>query len=351
MLVKQKLFIGGKWVAPSGRGAIDVHNAGTGEVMGRVPAGTERDVDAAVAAAHGALEAWSRTPVEQRAAFLQKISDGLKARAEELAKTIAQEVGMPIKLAGRIQAGLPIANFANYAKLAPAFQFETRVGNSVVVREPVGVVGAITPCGACYFCQAGDTSQCAGYEDQWGIIGGWRLGNSIDGVQAEYFRVPYAQANLAKIPDDLSDEQCVLLADIGVGPPRIGGAPIGDRERAQPESQPPGPSCRVPAGSEEARRHRHSRPCQWVGDREVRAPRNVHPGEHACRDPHAAGPAEADGFSPGAVCRPHPARNACAISSGVVSRRDVRGAHRLRQSGDRPFHPNVRGGSGGRQPG
>ncbi|MEZ0285413.1 MAG: alcohol dehydrogenase catalytic domain-containing protein, partial [Thermoleophilia bacterium] len=48
--------------------------------------------------------------------------------------------------------------------------------------------------GTCYFCQAGDFSQCAGFEDQWGIIGGWRLGNSMDGVQAEYFRVPYAQA-------------------------------------------------------------------------------------------------------------------------------------------------------------
>ena len=62
---------------------------------------------------------------------------------DEVAATLKE--GMPIKLAGRIQAGLPIANFANYAKLAPAFQFETRVGNSVVVREPVGVVGAITP--------------------------------------------------------------------------------------------------------------------------------------------------------------------------------------------------------------
>jgi alcohol dehydrogenase len=90
------------------------------------------------------------------------------------------------------------------------------VGESVTGYE-VGdrvVVGAITPCGTCYFCQAGDFSQCAGYEDQWGIIGGWRLGNSMDGVQAEYFRVPYAQVNLAKIPDDLTDEQCLLLADI-----------------------------------------------------------------------------------------------------------------------------------------
>lgn len=76
------------------------------------------------------------------------------------------------------------------------------------------VVGAITPCGACYFCQRGDTSQCAGYEDEWGIIGGWRLGNSIDGVQADYVRVPYAQANLAKIPDGLTDEQVLFVTDI-----------------------------------------------------------------------------------------------------------------------------------------
>ncbi|HEX6319768.1 MAG TPA: aldehyde dehydrogenase family protein, partial [Burkholderiales bacterium] len=74
-----------------------------------------------------------------------KISAGLKARSDELAKTIAQEVGMPLKMASRIQAGLPIANFANYAKLVREFQFENRVGNSLVVREPVGVVGAITP--------------------------------------------------------------------------------------------------------------------------------------------------------------------------------------------------------------
>jgi alcohol dehydrogenase len=102
----------------------------------------------------------------------------------------------------------------------------------IVGHEPVGVihelgeavegyeigdhvlVGAITPCGTCFYCQSHTEAQCSGYEDEWEMIGAWRLGNSIDGVQAEYFRVPYAQANLAKIPDDLSDEQCVLLADI-----------------------------------------------------------------------------------------------------------------------------------------
>jgi threonine dehydrogenase-like Zn-dependent dehydrogenase len=102
----------------------------------------------------------------------------------------------------------------------------------IVGHEPVGVihrlgdavqgyeigdrvlVGAVTPCGTCFYCQSHSESQCGGYEGAWQMIGAWRLGNSVDGVQAEYFRVPYAQANLAKIPDDLTDEQCVLLADI-----------------------------------------------------------------------------------------------------------------------------------------
>jgi aldehyde dehydrogenase (NAD+) len=145
MLVRDKFYIGGHWVAPTGKEAIEVHNAGTGEVMGKVPAGGEADADAAVAAARAALEGWAATPAEKRAEWLEKISAGLKARADELAKLIAQEVGMPIKLAGRIQAGLPIANFANYAKLVRDFGFEERVGNSLVVREPVGVVVAITP--------------------------------------------------------------------------------------------------------------------------------------------------------------------------------------------------------------
>jgi betaine-aldehyde dehydrogenase len=145
MILRDKFFIDGRWAAPSSRETIDVHNAGTGAVMGKVPAGTEKDVAAAVAAARAAFEGWSATPAAKRGEFLQKISDGLKARAPELAATIAQEVGMPIKLSGRIQAGLPIANFANYAKILGSFSFESKNGNSVVVRDPVGVVGAITP--------------------------------------------------------------------------------------------------------------------------------------------------------------------------------------------------------------
>ena len=70
------------------------------------------------------------------------------------------------------------------------------------------LVGAITPCGQCNYCLSGDWSQCGG------AIGGWKFGNTINGAQAEYLLVPNAQANLAKIPDELRDEQVVLLADI-----------------------------------------------------------------------------------------------------------------------------------------
>jgi aldehyde dehydrogenase (NAD+) len=145
MLLRNQLFIGGAWVAPSGKQIIEVFNAGNGDALGRIVLGDEKDVDAAVAAARAALEGWSGGSAEWRAGFLDKISAGLKARADELARLIAQEVGMPLKLAARIQVGLPIANFANYARLLKEFSFETRVGNSLVVREPVGVVGAITP--------------------------------------------------------------------------------------------------------------------------------------------------------------------------------------------------------------
>jgi acyl-CoA reductase-like NAD-dependent aldehyde dehydrogenase len=145
MLLRDKLYIDGQWAAPRSKDTLDVHNAGTGEVMGTIPAGTAQDIDAAVRAARRAFDSWSQRPVAERAEFLVKISAGLKQRGETLAATIAQEVGMPIKLAGRIQAGLPILTFGNYARIASEFAFEQKVGNSLVVRDPVGVVGAITP--------------------------------------------------------------------------------------------------------------------------------------------------------------------------------------------------------------
>ena len=119
----------------------------------------------------------------------------------------------------------------------------------VIGHEPVGViaelgagvvgyevgdrvlVGAITPCGQCRGCLSGQWAQCGGRGGTYEALGGWRFGNTINGAQAEYLLVPYAQANLAKIPDELSDEQVVLLADIastGFSGAESGGVKIGD---------------------------------------------------------------------------------------------------------------------------
>jgi alcohol dehydrogenase len=76
------------------------------------------------------------------------------------------------------------------------------------------IVGAITPCGQCRACLSGSPSQCGHGGDGYEALGGWRFGNTIDGCQAEYVLVPDAQANLAKIPDGLSDEDVLLCPDI-----------------------------------------------------------------------------------------------------------------------------------------
>jgi acyl-CoA reductase-like NAD-dependent aldehyde dehydrogenase len=139
------LYIGGKWLEPAAGGMIDVIDSGTEAVMGRVPEGTAADAEAAVEAAKLAFDGWSATPAQVRADYLQKIADAVSARTEELAQIICGEVGMPIKLARAIQVGAPVYNWKAYARLAREWPFEERVGNSLVVREPVGVVAAITP--------------------------------------------------------------------------------------------------------------------------------------------------------------------------------------------------------------
>lgn len=145
MITRDKFFLDGRWVGPAGSGFIDVHSPATEEVIARIPQGNATDVEAAVSAARRAFDAWSTTPVAKRAEYVQKIHEGLKARAAEIAETISREMGMPLKLSQRIQAGSPVAVFGYYAKTIAEFPFEERVGNSLVVREPIGVVAAITP--------------------------------------------------------------------------------------------------------------------------------------------------------------------------------------------------------------
>lgn len=143
--VREKLYINGEWVTPAGKGMLDVINSTTEEVMGRIPEGTPEDVNRAVAAARSAFDAWSMTPAQDRAALLARIAAGLSARQGEIAKVVANEVGMPLPLATAVQAGMPAMVMGAYAKMLGDYSFEEQVGNSLVVREPVGVVGCITP--------------------------------------------------------------------------------------------------------------------------------------------------------------------------------------------------------------
>ena len=140
-----KLYINGAWVASTSGKTIDVINATSEEVMGHVPEGTEADTHAAIAAARAAFDGWAETPAAKRAEFLLALQAKLKERADELARTITAEVGVPFKISQRVMVAMPIGTFGGYAKLAAEFEFEKTVGNSLVVREPIGVVGAITP--------------------------------------------------------------------------------------------------------------------------------------------------------------------------------------------------------------
>lgn len=143
--VKDKIFIGGEWVEPSGAEPIEVVNPTTEEVMGTVPGCSPEDADRAVVAAREAFESWSQTSREERAGHLAAIAAGLSERADEIAATIAQELGMPLKLSGIVQVGLPTSQFAATPKLMEEVAWEEEVGNSRVLREPIGVLGAITP--------------------------------------------------------------------------------------------------------------------------------------------------------------------------------------------------------------
>ena len=145
MQVRDKLYIGGSWVPSSGTGTLQVVNSTTEEVMATVPEGTADDVDAAARAAAAAFEGWAAVPADERGKFLSRIQDALAARTDEIARTVAEEVGMPLMLATLVQAGLPIMDFAMAVQALGELRWEEEIGNSLVVREPAGVVGAITP--------------------------------------------------------------------------------------------------------------------------------------------------------------------------------------------------------------
>jgi aldehyde dehydrogenase (NAD+) len=148
----EQLFIGGEWVAPAGTATIDVISPHSEELVGRVPEGTEADVDRAVAAARDALDngEWPRLSPEERIAAVQKFADLYAAAIPDLAAVITEEMGSPITFSNLAQSPAPWMMLNTFLQVAAEYPWEERrqgaIGGEIIVRrEPAGVVAAIVP--------------------------------------------------------------------------------------------------------------------------------------------------------------------------------------------------------------
>ncbi|MEV6596467.1 aldehyde dehydrogenase family protein [Actinoplanes sp. NPDC051346] len=138
-------WIHGGWQPTTTQARLDVVNPADGEVLASVADGTPQDAHRAVDSAREAFGPWSTRPLKERIDLVSRFIDGLERRADEIAMTIMNEVGTPLTTARRAQVGLAIAMARSFLPIAEGFAFERRVGNSLVVREPAGVVVTITP--------------------------------------------------------------------------------------------------------------------------------------------------------------------------------------------------------------
>lgn len=137
------LYIDGRWVTPAGRGLIDVVDPATEAVIGHVPNGDGADVDAAVAAARRAFD--PTITVAERRDRLHRVIEAMEKRLPDIAHLITAEMGAPVRIAQTVQTQVPLAVAKGFADVMETFAFEERIGNSLVLREPYGVVAAITP--------------------------------------------------------------------------------------------------------------------------------------------------------------------------------------------------------------
>ena len=145
MHTREHLYIDGSWVEPTGKGSIEVINPANEEIIGSVPVGSAADVEVAVAAAKAAFSEWSNTSLEDRVVFLNLLSQAIKEHTEELTELITSEVGTPINYCRGAMVGTPRVVTRSYAKILENYEWEEEVRNSLIVKEPIGVVAMITP--------------------------------------------------------------------------------------------------------------------------------------------------------------------------------------------------------------
>jgi aldehyde dehydrogenase (NAD+) len=141
----REFYIDGKWVAPLSSDTLAVINPATEETIESIAIGGPDDVDVAVAAARAAFETYSRTTREERLALLDRIIEVYKGRMGELGEVISQEMGAPLWMAQRAQAGAGLGHLLTARNVLADFDFEEEMGTTLVVREPIGVCALITP--------------------------------------------------------------------------------------------------------------------------------------------------------------------------------------------------------------
>lgn len=141
----EKHYYDGAWQVPGSSDTVAVISSATEAEVARVPRGTADDVDRAVTAARRGFEAWSRVPVEDRAQWLEKLAAAMKTRVPQLAEAIAHEVGTALGYATKVQVEFPIMMIGMNAKFIREAKLEEELGNSLVIKEPIGVIGCITP--------------------------------------------------------------------------------------------------------------------------------------------------------------------------------------------------------------
>ena len=141
----QQFYINGQWVAPKGDQQLDVINPATEEAVASIALGTKEDVDSAVAAARAAFPSYANTTREERIALLERVIEVFKKRMGDVAEAISLEMGAPTKLAQTAQAPSGLSHFMTALEALKHFEFEEEIGTTLVVKEPIGVCGLITP--------------------------------------------------------------------------------------------------------------------------------------------------------------------------------------------------------------
>lgn len=145
MITHDKLYINGQWVAPNSKDTIKVTDPSTEEICGEVPSGNDDDVNAAIKAAKEAFKTWGQSSAADRSALIKKLSDKVTENMAKIGELCALELGTPLQLSVAVHGGMGVGVVSSYIDVPFEMEKEEQLGNSVIIKEPIGVCSFITP--------------------------------------------------------------------------------------------------------------------------------------------------------------------------------------------------------------